>query len=324
MAKFCIHCGKPLEDGEVCNCQDNVTTNPNAQNSNNETTNPNTCNPESDINSVIAENSIASENNNSSSNEDKNQNSNSQSATNENANSNSSDTKATFEAGKANAVFEKFKFIFSKFTSFFKSPTGIAKEFADKKDSTYGILMICTNIIVTFLMFFILISASATTLYRIPILGSLISNSAFSVSLMFALIFAAYYFALAGLLVLTTSTFFKGSMKFSDAVSLVGVNAFINIIVLVVSVILMMIIPLLGMLVLYVGMIYASLMFIISYIDLADISSDKKGYALLISFVLTIVAVAIVASMAASMVGSSISNSLGGYSSYDSYSDWDF
>ena len=113
-------------------------------------------------------------------------------------------------------------------------------------------------------------------------------------------------------------------MKFSDAVSLVGVNAFINIIVLVVSVILMMIIPLLGMLVLYVGMIYASLMFIISYIDLADISSDKKGYALLISFVLTIVAVAIVASMAASMVGSSISNSLGGYSSYDSYSDWDF
>ena len=173
-------------------------------------------------------------------------------------------------------------------------------------------------------MFFILISASATALYRIPILGSLISNSAFSVSLMFALIFAAYYFALAGLLVLTTSTFFKGSMKFSDAVSLVGVNAFINIIVLVVSVILMMIIPLLGMLVLYVGMIYASLMFIISYIDLADISSDKKGYALLISFVLTIVAVAIVASMAASMVGSSISNSLGGYSSYDSYSDWDF
>jgi len=308
MAKFCIHCGKPLEDGEVCNCQDNVTTNPNAQNSNNETTNPNTCNPESDINSVNAESSIASENNNSSSNKDKNQNSNSQSATNENANSNSSDTKATFEAGKANAVFEKFKFIFSKFTSFFKSPTGIAKEFADKKDSTYGILMICTNIIVTFLMFFILISTSATALYRIPILGSLISNSAFSVSLMFALIFAAYYFALAGLLVLTTSTFFKGSMKFS----------------LVVSVILMMIIPLLGMLVLYVGMIYASLMFIISYIDLADISSDKKGYALLISFVLTIVAVAIVASMAASMVGSSISNSLGGYSSYDSYSDWDF
>ena len=91
-----------------------------------------------------------------------------------------------------------------------------------------------------------------------------------------------------------------------------------------VIVVLMMIIPLLGMLVLYVGMIYASLMFIISYIDLADISSDKKGYALLISFVLTIVAVAIVASMAASMVGSSISNSLGGYSSYDSYSDWDF
>ena len=70
----------------------------------------------------------------------------------------SSDTKATFEAGKANAVFEKFKFIFSKFTSFFKSPTGIAKEFADKKDSTYGILMICTNIIVTFLMFFIPVS----------------------------------------------------------------------------------------------------------------------------------------------------------------------
>ena len=107
MAKFCIHCGKPLEDGEVCNCQDNVTTNPNAQNSNNETTNPHTCNPESDINSVNAESSIASENNNSSSNKDKNQNSNSQSATNENANSNSSDTKATFEAGKANAVFEK-------------------------------------------------------------------------------------------------------------------------------------------------------------------------------------------------------------------------
>ena len=24
MAKFCIHCGRPLEEGEVCNCQSNV------------------------------------------------------------------------------------------------------------------------------------------------------------------------------------------------------------------------------------------------------------------------------------------------------------
>ena len=56
------------------------------QNSNNETTNPNTYLQESDINSVIAENSIASENNNSSNIEDKNPNGNSQSATNENAN----------------------------------------------------------------------------------------------------------------------------------------------------------------------------------------------------------------------------------------------
>lgn len=69
MAKFCIHCGKPARRRRSVQLQDNVTTNPNAQNSNNETTNPNTCNPESDINSVIAENSIASENNNSSSNE---------------------------------------------------------------------------------------------------------------------------------------------------------------------------------------------------------------------------------------------------------------
>ena len=24
MAKFCIHCGRPLVEGEVCNCQSNV------------------------------------------------------------------------------------------------------------------------------------------------------------------------------------------------------------------------------------------------------------------------------------------------------------
>ena len=79
----------------------------------------------------------------------------------------------------------------------------------------------------------------------------------------------------------------------------VGVNTFINIIVLAWFPVILMIIPLLGMLVLYVGMICHHNV-LISYIDLALILAltKKKGYALLISFVLTIVAVAIVASMA--------------------------
>ncbi len=270
MAKFCIYCGKPLEEGEVCSCQQ-----------------------------AAAKDTAA---------ESASENSTTQAAGTEGTSNNTTGT-ASNNAG-SNAFVEKLKLVFTKFADYFKSPTGTAKEFAAKNDSTYGILMICTNLIVLFLLLLLLINKVSDALDST--LGGrfrmLLGDSSFSIALMFTVIFAAYYFAMAGMLVLTTTAMFKGSMKFSQAVSIVGVNAFINAVIIIVAVILMFVSPTLGLIVLYVGLLYSTLMEYVSYIEMADISSDKKAYALLISLIGVMLAVFLASKIMGSMIATSISN----------------
>lgn len=298
MAKFCIHCGKPLEEGEVCSCQQ--TTAENA------TPPPEATENQTPAQEVKVETPISPT---------PQQTTNTTDTTNNTANN-------TSNVANSNEFVEKLKLIFTKFTDYFKSPTGTVKEFVAKNDSLYGILMICTNLIVVFLLMLILINSATNTLNSIPFIGMfgrLLGNSAFSIALMITVIFAAYYFAFAGMLVLTTKSMFKGSMKFSQAVSIVGVNAFINAVVLIVAMILMLIIPTLGAIVLYLGIIYSTLMKYVSYIEMADISSDKKAYALLISLVGVFLAVFIASTVMGSIVGSSVSNSIVGGFENDYY-----
>ena len=300
MAKFCIHCGKPLEEGEVCSCQqaaaENAAPQPEATANqtpveDNQVETPVTPTAQQTVNTAgTAYNTAGSTQNNTQSNE----------------------------------FVEKLKLVFTKFADYFKSPTGTVKEFAAKNDSTYGIVMICTNLIVLFLLSLILINSGADALREIPfigVFGGLLSDSAFSIALLITAVFAALYFAMAGMLVLTTKSMFKGTMKFSQAVSIVGVNAFINAVVLIVAIILMLISPTLGVIVLYLGITYSSLMEYVSYIEMADISSDKKAYALLITFIGVILAVFLASTLMGAIVGSSVSNSFNsGFGS--SFSDY--
>lgn len=306
MAKFCIHCGKPLEDGEVCSCQQNnaESTTPQPEATENQT-------PVEEVSVEAPVNPTPQ-----------------QTVSTENAENNTANTtvgnatKNTTNSTSSNEFVEKLKLVFTKFTDYFKSPTGTVKEFAAKNDSLYGILMICTNLIVLFLLMLILINAGSSTLSNIPligILGGFLSNSAFSIALMFTAIFAAYYFAMAGMLVLTTKSMFKGTMTFRQSVSIVGVNAFINAVVLIVAVILMLISPTLGVIALYLGFLYSSLMEYVSYIEMADISSDKKAYALLISLIGVVLAVFITSTVMGSIVGASMSSSIGGGFGNDFY-----
>lgn len=124
---------------------------------------------------------------------------------------------------------------------------------------------------------------------------------------------------MAGMLVLTTKSMFKGTMTFRQSVSIVGVNAFINAVVLIVTVILMLISPTLGVIALYLGFLYSSLMEYVSYIEMADISSDKKAYALLISLIGVVLAVFITSTVMGSIVGASMSSSIGGGFGNDFY-----
>lgn len=271
MAKFCIHCGKPLEEGEVCSCQQDTVENETPQQT------------------ADTENSTSSPIND----------------TTDNASN----------ATKSNEFMEKLKLIFTKFTDYFKSPTNTVKDFAAKNDSIYGILMICINLIVVFLLMLILINSATNVLNSIPFIsffGGLLSDSAFSIALMITVLFAAYYFAMAGMLTLTTKTMFKGNITFRESVSIVGVNAFINAFVLIGSVIIMQISPTLGAIVLYLGFLYSSLIEYVSYIEMADIPSDKKVYALLISLVCVILAVFIARAVMSSIIGPSYSSSLDG------------
>ena len=302
MAKFCIHCGKPLEEGEVCTCQEAVAENAATENTTAQTESAEIQTP---VENVQAETPVTPT---------------PQTTTNTEGTTNNTTNKAS-----SNEFVEKLKLVFTKFVDYFKSPTNTAKEFAAMNDSMYGILMICSNLIVLFLLALILVSAGANAVRSIPILGSMLSGSAFPVSLMITVIFAAYYFAMAGMLTFTTKVLFKGSMTFKQAVSIVGVNAFINAVILLAAIILMLISPALGMIVLYLGFIYSSLMEYVTYIEMADISSDKKAYALLISIIGVILAVFVASTVMGAIVGSSMTNSFGSYGSgsYDiDYSDF--
>ena len=122
---------------------------------------------------------------------------------------------------------------------YFKSPVSTAKEFAAKNDKIYGILMICMNLIVVFLLTLLLVGTGADALRSIPLLGYMLGNSAFPIALMFTVVFATSYFVKAGMFVLTTKSMFKGTMTFNCSVSIVGVTAFINAVVTFVSIVLL-------------------------------------------------------------------------------------
>ncbi len=285
MAKFCIHCGKPLEEGEVCTCEEAV-----AENNASQTETPETQTP---VEEKTVETPVTPS---------------PQPTTNAESSANNA---------SSNEFVEKLKLVFTKFADYFKSPTGTAKEFAAKNDALYGILMICVNLIVLFLLTLILISAGADALRSIPILGIMLGASAFPIALTVTAIFAAYYFAMAGMLTLTTKSMFKGNLTFSQSVSIVGVNAFINAIIICAAMILILIIPTLGMIVLYLGLIYSSFMEYVTYIEMANISSDKKAYALLISFIGVILAVFLTSTLMGAIVGSSMSNSFSNSIGFD-------
>lgn len=297
MAKFCIHCGKPLEEGEVCSCHQATAETVTQQ-------------PEGNEKQVSADNGKEG----ASVNQSYEQANNTDTANN--------GTNTTNNSTSTNTFGEKLKFVFAKFSDYFKSPTGTIKEFAAKNDSNYGILMICINLMVVFLLALILINSSVSALSHIPFISSMLGNSAFPIAFMLTAIFAAYYFSLAGMLVLTTKSMFKGSLTFSQTISIVGVNAFLNAVILVTSILLMLISPALGLIVFYVGMLYTSLITYVSYFELSDISSDKKIYALLISIIGVFLAVFICSLLMGAIVGPSMSNSFNdGYTMdyYDFY-----
>lgn len=285
MAKFCIHCGKPLEEGEVCTCPEAVAENATTQTEANENQTP--------VEEVAAETPVTP------------------------TPQPTSNTEGTTDSTSSNEFVEKLKLVFSKFVDYFKSPVSTVKEFAAKNDKTYGILMICLNLIVVFLLVLLLMLSGSNALGSIPFLGYMLGDSAFPIALMFTVIFAASYFAKAGMFVLTTKSIFKGIMTFDLAVSIVGVTAFINAVVILVSVILMFVSPTLGFIVLALGMIYSSLTEYVAYIEMADIHSNKKVFALLISTIGVFLAIYIASTVMGAIVGSSVSNSFG--SSYSNF-----
>jgi hypothetical protein len=286
MAKFCIYCGKPLAEGKSCDCADaqaaaNASDN-NAENVNETVGNTNTTNSTSDS--------------------------------------------AGQQEVKPNETVEKIKEVFGQFGNILKSPVKTAKEFAAKNDKSYGIIMIVSNLIVMFIMMLILCNSSANALSNsVPLLGNIVStalsSNAFSISLMVVIIGAASFFITAAMLVLSTKSIFKGNMNFNQAVSIVGINAFLSMVIDVVAIFLMLASAVLGIIVLYIGILYAGIAFLVTYIEMVDIPSDKKVLALLITIILSIIAMVIVVLIVGAIFGSSFISS---YDNVYDYSDFDF
>lgn len=262
MAKFCIHCGRPLEEGEVCNCQSNV-------------------NPQDAVqqqNETLQSNNV------------QNQGTTNGSSTNQNVSSN--------ELGN------KIKFVFSKVLNMFKSPSATINEFIEKNDSQYGVIMMAINVIGIFVISLIQFLYLNSKLYNMLPVAQLV--------IIAVIIAAVSTFGFASLLFVFTNKAFKSDASLAHIFSINGVTSVLSICLQIVVILFTLLSAKFGLILSVISFIYTSVIFITNYNETVKLDTDKKTYALFITYGAIFIIQLIIFSM---FVSSAISGTLGSFSS---------
>lgn len=257
MANFCNQCGRQLQDGEVCNCQQqNVNQNqtmggmpnqaqqPYQQFQNNMGNMPYQGYPQQNPYGMMG-----------------------------------------------NQVVSTSKNIFQEIANIFKDPIGTTKRLADEDKMTMPLTMVIINIVAVFLLSIIYMIVARV---KLADYASWVSIPYVKIVLIMTIVSAIYDFALAGLTLLSTKVFFKEDISFAKALTLVGTKVIIDTLVLIVAAILAILSTALGGIVLSAGMIFTTLMFVMSYQKLSSLSDTKKFYSLFVTFVMQAVVMGIV------------------------------
>jgi hypothetical protein len=190
----------------------------------------------------------------------------------------------------------------------FKDPIGTTEKIAEKNEMTLPLTMVILNIAVIFL-----ISIISMIVVRVKLgdWAEWVSIPYVKIVLVVTILSAIFDFALAGLTLLSAKVFFKDDMSFAKALSLVGTKVLIDTVVILAALILTVISSAIGIALLSVGMFFTSLMFIMSYQKVCKLSETKTFYSLFVTFVMQMAAMGIVYAVVAASVLSSLQTALG-------------
>lgn len=287
MAKFCMYCGRPLAEGEVCNCQNNANT---------QETAPQTADTNTQANAPAAEANVQPDNTNAQAqtatqndynqganpNQNFNQggpipNQNFNQGFNQNYNGNQGmPYGAAPQQAHSSELGNKIKFVFSKIAGMFKSPSATIKEFIAKDDLHYGAIMMAINIIGVFIISLIEFLYLNNKLYDMLPVAKLL--------LVTVIIAVINTFGAAGLLYAFTNKTFKSNTSIAHIFAIKGITSVLSVCLQVVTIIFTLLSAKLGLVLSVVAFIYTSVIFIANYVETVKLDTDKKSYALLITY----------------------------------------
>ena len=315
MAKFCMYCGRPLAEGEVCNCQNNANTQETAPQTTDTNTQANApaaeANAQPDNTNAQAQTAAQSDyNQGANPNQNFNQggpipNQNFNQGFNQNYNGNQGmPYGAAPQQAHSSELGNKIKFVFSKIAGMFKSPSATIKEFIAKDDLHYGAIMMAINIIGVFIISLIEFLYLNNKLYDMLPVAKLL--------LVTVIIAVINTFGAAGLLYAFTNKTFKSNTSIAHIFAIKGVTSVLSVCLQVVTIIFTLLSAKLGLVLSIVAFIYTSVIFIANYVETVKLDTDKKSYALLITYSIVFIVEVIIFYL---FISSIVSGALGSVSS---------
>lgn len=266
MAKFCSQCGRPLEDGEICNCTQENNAGGDGMETNNTQTNS------TETNSTETKNTQE--------------------------NRAQSDTAAAAKEAAKNAADNGVKYaknVFAKIGPMFKNPIGEIKRMAAADKLEEPMTLVVLNIVIVFIVSIILMLSLHIRL------GKILGDYAMWISIPYVkivfsltLIVAAIDFISAGLLLLSAKVFFREETSFAKILSVIGGSLLIQTVALVLGAVVMIVSSWLGSIVIYAGVILSALVQIMSYYEVSTLSMSKKLYSYVVYIVLNAICQSII------------------------------
>lgn len=318
MAKFCSNCGRPLSEGEVCNCTHtdvnsdtkdvnvvkNHTENINDINQNSVETNPgnlDNANTNGDIDNAEKTTVVGSVSGVTAQNDTQNGYRNNTQPEYQNPYGSNNDNHSENYSGQwkeKESDFEKkikqfgreIGKVFQRIFPLLKSPVKEIKNIM-ATDDKMGFYMIVVHILAM-----ALVGAIAEESF-LNVRAGHIFYSIFNVSLIRLILYAIVFvgtmdFLLAAILFFTTKVIFNCKTTYNKMMTIVGGMAVVNAVTLFTGTLIGIIFAGLGMLVISLGMIFSILVLVFAYSESVTMDVDKKIFSLLISSALLVIVAA--------------------------------
>lgn len=182
---------------------------------------------------------------------------------------------------RTNRIAAETKNLFAGILPVLKDSVGEADRISRCGSSMPGLEMVVANLVTTLL---IMIIAMLYVNSKLGAVSSWIKLPYVQLTIGVVVMAAATYFSMAGLLYLCSKAVFGAPTDFSAIISLVGVKALLDAMVTVIAILFAMLVPVLGVILFLAGGLYTMLVCFFSYAQAVVLDGSKKVYSLLITY----------------------------------------